>query len=153
MEHVHRGDQRGDQRREQKGDSAPLGVLQLDQQHRDLLRLLQRLERTLEADPGGALPEYRFVQLAEETSAHFQAEEAFLQAVRYPHLAGHRADHDRILEGFRKSLARWDAPGAPLLVDLVREFAQAAQAHLETEDQALALWLAEAPGNASGRQG
>ena len=122
-------------------DPALVGVLVLDQQHRELLRLLHRLEKTLEADPGGALPEYRFVQLAEETSAHFKEEEAFLQGVGYPALARHRADHARILEGFRQSLARWDAPGAPPLVDLVKEFAQATQLHLEDADQAFAVWL------------
>ena len=86
-------------------------------------RLLLRLTATLEKDPGGALPEYRFIQLAEETSAHFKSEEAFLQAVGYPDLAAHRLEHREIIQRFWENQVRWDAPCAPPLADLVEAFA------------------------------
>ena len=47
---------------------APVGIPPFDEQHWELHRQLWRLIRTLETDPNGALPEYRFVQLTEQTA-------------------------------------------------------------------------------------
>ncbi len=125
----------------QRSGPAPVGIPQLDEQHRELHRLLLRLTATLEKDPGGALPEYRFIQLAEETSAHFKSEEAFLQAVGYPDLAAHRLEHREIIQRFWENQVRWDAPCAPPLADLVEAFADSVQRHLESADRAFTAWL------------
>jgi len=121
----------------------PVGILLLDEQHAELDQLLCRLLETLSVDPGGALSEFRFVQLAEQTGAHFRAEEDCLRKLEYPDLALHRVDHQKILERTRMSLIRWNAPDAPPLVDLVNEFAQSTQRHLLSADHAFARWLQE----------
>jgi len=134
---------------------APMGIPLFDIQHLELHERLRGLLTTLESDPNGALSEYRFIQLSELTAEHFQAEEDYLQAVGYPDLAVHRWDHLKILERFRSDLARWRAPGAPPLSDLVAAFAQAVQTHLEKADRGFALWLESRsfPGIGGGRAG
>lgn len=127
----------------QRHAPAPVGVAKLDEQHVELDKLLGRLIETLESDPGGALPEFRFVQLAEQTYAHFRAEEDYLRTMGYPDLGKHRMDHQKILECFRRNLIRWNAPDAPPLAELVEEFAESTLRHMDQADRAFARWLEE----------
>jgi len=119
----------------------PMGIPSLDTQHWELHRLLWRLMRALEIDPTGPLPKYRLIRLLEQTFEHFKTEEKYFQNLGYPDLVAHQIDHKRILEESRKNLIRWDSPGAPPLVDLVQEFGETIQGHLEKWDQAFATWL------------
>ena len=119
---------------------APVGILQVDVQHRELHGLLLKLFGTLATDPGGALSEFRFIRLVEQTAQHFKAEEECLQSLGYPDLESHRGDHRKVLERVRENLIRWNAPNAPLLFDLVEDFAESIQRHLDTADQEFSLW-------------
>ena len=122
---------------------APIGIAQLDEQHWELHRLLWRLLQTLDTDPDGAVPEFQFIQLAKQTFDHFKSEERSFITLGYPGFVSHQIDHQRILERFRENLNRWNGPGAPPLVDLVEEFGRTTQRHLDTEDNAFAMWLEE----------
>jgi hemerythrin-like metal-binding protein len=121
----------------------PIGVAQLDEQHWGLHRHLWRLLRTLETVPFGALPEYRFIQLYEKTFEHFRTEEAFLQTIGYPDLVAHRFAHEKILDGFREGMSRWNAPSTPSLAELVEDFGKMTQHHYDEADCAFATWLEE----------
>jgi len=120
---------------------APVGMLEIDEQHRELHGLLLKLFGTLATDPNGALPEFRFIRLLEQTAVHFRTEEECFHSLGYPGLDSHRRDHEGVMARIRADLARWDAPDAPPLFDLVEDFAESFQHHLETADQAFADWL------------
>jgi hypothetical protein len=119
----------------------PIAIAQLGEQQAELDRLLRRLVGTLAIDPGGALPAYRLGQLVEQTSQHFEAEEAFLLAMGYPDLLQHRAEHERIVQRLREELLRLEAPEAPPLAGLVAEYTQLTAAHREMADRAFTAWL------------
>jgi hemerythrin-like metal-binding protein len=119
----------------------PVGVPLLDSQHRQLHSMLLSLIQTLECQPGGANAGERFVQISEAISAHFKAEEHYLEEVGYPDLIPHRFEHQALVEQFRDKLARWNTPGAPPLVNLVREVAETSIRHILRVDRAYAEWL------------
>jgi len=120
---------------------ASVGILQVDEQHRELHGLLLKLFGTLATDPNGALSEFRFIRLVEQTTLHFLAEEECLRSLGYPDLGTHRGDHEKLLVRVRGNLIRWNGPGAPLLFDLVEDFAASIQRHMDTVDQAFAQWF------------
>ena len=120
---------------------ALVGIREIDQQHREWHGLLLKLFGTLATDPNGALSEFRFIRLVELTVDQFKAEEECLLSLGYPDLAGHHLEHEAVLRGTRENLVRWNAPGAPPLIDLVEDFAETNQRHMDTSDRAFALWL------------
>jgi len=120
---------------------ALVGIREIDQQHREWHGLLLKLFGTLATDANGALSEFRFIRLVELTVEQFKAEEECLQSLGYPDLANHHLEHEAVLRDTRESLVRWDAPDAPPLIDLVEDFAESNQHHMDTSDQAFAHWL------------
>lgn len=81
----------------QWSDTLKLGVPAMDADHRQLLELTNDFLAAAE-------DQARFGRLAEilgalitRTRAHFTAEEMLLDRNSYPHLAGHKAEHARLL--------------------------------------------------------
>jgi two-component system chemotaxis family response regulator WspR len=83
------------------------GVTLLDQQHMNLINLLNRLNLAIDVD---ALPEVvmkLFEQIFNEVSQHFATEEELLKKHQFPDYEKHKAEHLSLLDelrGFRTSL-------------------------------------------------
>ena len=124
---------------------ASVGVARLDQEHRQLHRLIMGLIRNLEGDARVPGAEARFLEIFERVVEHFKTEEDYLEAKGYPDLAPHRFEHELLLDWFRDQLVVRNAPGARPLLLLVQEIAEIIQRHHQTIDQAYAVWLGTAP--------
>lgn len=118
----------------------PVGILEIDQQHTELHKLLLRLIGTIAVDPNGSLAEFRYRQLVDRTEAHFLAEDECFQRLGYPERDAHRSDHLRIQGKVREDLGLLDHPDTPPLGDLVAHFAGFVQLHQDTQDRSFALW-------------
>lgn len=120
-----------------------VGVPHLDEQHRHIHRMLVSLVHTLESHPGNPQASDRIMQIAEAITEHFLTEEVFLEGLGYPNLRAHSHEHQAMVEIFREKLARWNAPGAPPIADLVKEVAASSWQHIEMVDSDYAVWLKE----------
>jgi hemerythrin len=82
-----------------------IGVELLDAQHREMVRLINRLLDPVAGDAAGV----RLDALIAHLRRHFETEEVFLRAIDYPLLEEHSREHNLQLAEFvdlRRSIAR-----------------------------------------------
>lgn len=96
-------------------DTHLLGVAEIDDQHRQLVRLVNRLNRVVngEVDPGGVAG--LFAQLFEATRLHFETEHRYMLQYAYPAMAVHDHEHQRLLDELTR-MAGEATPGNELLI-------------------------------------
>lgn len=70
-----------------------VGLARLDDDHKGLIAIINRLAETLGKPGQHATIDQAFRALLRYTEIHFGREEAVLNAVHYPPLEGHRAQH------------------------------------------------------------
>lgn len=87
-------------------DSWFLGIEHLDRDHRELVRLLNRLIEVGQRPPlyrhqppqdGGDDARARLQSLIDHLRRHFATEEAFLQSIDYPEISEHKSEHALLL--------------------------------------------------------
>jgi hemerythrin len=81
-------------------DALAVGVPEIDEQHRELFRRVDRLlEAGLGTDAGEVSRMLAF--LDEYVATHFEWEERFMREARYPGYAAHQAEHAQFVEQLR----------------------------------------------------
>jgi len=104
------------------------GIEDVDDEHKDLIDVINRLHELLLADDAKLTVPAFFARLIDGVSAHFALEERIMGESAYPELAAHREDHERLLDEIR---------------DLVEAFRQAEE--VDSVDLAMRLepWFAQ----------
>ena len=74
-------------------DTFTVGVAELDDQHRNLFRILEGLRRALEAADGKEAPLKGLRALARDCSVHFSTEEGYMERFGYPGAVKQRVQH------------------------------------------------------------
>ncbi len=96
-------------------DAHLLGIAKIDEQHRQLVRLVNRLNRAV---TGGDDPEQiaaLFERLFAATREHFDTEHRYMMTYAYPALAVHDHEHQRLLDDL-SGMAASATPGNELLI-------------------------------------
>jgi hemerythrin-like metal-binding protein len=79
-------------------DRFDLGVSQMDQEHRGLFALMNKLFDLNEKKAGRALVRAALLELEQRTIEHFKHEEAYQQSIEFPGFSIHRRVHQNLLE-------------------------------------------------------
>jgi hemerythrin len=115
-----------------------LGIPGVDQEHRTFFALVRAIEASIaEGDGLGAREALANLRLYAET--HFAHEEEFLDAVGYPDLASHRAEHAEFLRDVKLLES---TPGVPTAVAMRMSRAWIGQ-HILGTDRRYTRWLDE----------
>lgn len=115
-----------------------VGVEQLDRQHQSILEKLGDLERELSSgDPVRVAR--RVASLAQECAFHFEAEEEFLEGLRYPGLAEQTEAHREFLD----RLAGVEAHPETCAARTLEELAKWLEEHVLGLDAEYARWMRE----------
>ena len=69
-------------------------VAAIDAQHRKLIRLLDELQRALQAGQAFTITDRIFRELVAYTDYHFKMEERLMQQHEYPGMAEHKFEHE-----------------------------------------------------------
>ena len=96
-------------------DAHLLGVAEIDEQHRQLVRLVNRLNRAVNGDEDAGEVADLFAQLFEATRLHFDTELRYMQQYAYPATAVHDHEHKRLLDDLSR-MASETTPGNELLI-------------------------------------
>jgi hemerythrin-like metal-binding protein len=122
-------------------DGHRLGIPGVDQEHRTFFALLRAVEASIAgADGPGAREALGNLRLY--AASHFAHEEEFLEAVGYPDLPRHRAEHAE----FMRDVSVLEAtPGAPTAVAVRMARAWIGQ-HILGTDRRYSTWLDETEG-------
>ena len=128
-------------------EALALGQSAMDRTHREFVELLNRVGAAGEAD----LLEQLDAFIA-HTEAHFGQEEKWMEAMRFPPLHCHRAEHEGVLDIMREVRARI-AGGEPHYGPVMaRAIAEWFPLHAQSMDAVLALAIRQAGFDASNPQ-
>ncbi len=124
-------------------ETLALGVPELDEQHREILRRLDALVHAIRRGSSRDEVGRTLAFLREHVATHFTAEEALMQAVGFPGLPPHQEEHDGFVRDLRALEAEHQNQGAsPRLVVRVSGHVTAwLREHLFQSDRAVAEFL------------
>ena len=118
-------------------DEFNLGIEEVDNEHRDLVALINALHEAMLAGVGRADILEGISQIYTLVSAHFEREEAFMRESRYMAYAEHKEDHEVLLDDLREIIEQVRSGGgyaeARLSADLQYWFSE----HFRTHDARL----------------
>ena len=77
-------------------DKYSVDVPSIDKQHKKLFDMLNELHDAMSTGNGSQLAPAILKRLVAYTQEHFVAEEAMMKQARYPDLASHKAEHDKL---------------------------------------------------------
>jgi methyl-accepting chemotaxis protein/hemerythrin len=106
-------------------DDLSVGVAEMDDQHRVLLRLLDRVARLRDGGDPGSSPDRIVAQLADYARYHFAAEEELMARLQAPDLAEHRRVHATFVERlgtFRRSGISWSKEDIGRLLEFLENW-------------------------------
>jgi len=77
-------------------DEYAVGIKQIDEQHKRLVRLLNELNQAMADGKGREVMTGILSQLVDYTKGHFATEERLMQGYLYPGYAAHKLEHDQL---------------------------------------------------------
>lgn len=119
-----------------------LGIQTIDQQHRNLLKLINELADVSHLEQPVQVTGALLAQLFSNMAKHFDHEEELLELRRFPQAQVHKAEHTRYLsrlEELNQRFAR--TPSSETLLLIHRLLAQWFVEHIEQEDRLFAPYL------------
>ncbi|HKN22684.1 MAG TPA: bacteriohemerythrin [Terracidiphilus sp.] len=125
------------------GDKNALGFRGIDDEHKELFEAVRAIEsamaRTAEPAAMGAL----LKKLVAAAGTHFASEEAMMREAKYPGLALHAANHQRLIEKVEAFAARHGQGGVAVNQHAVTFLRDWLLHHIESDDARLGAWLKE----------
>ncbi|MBP9590709.1 MAG: hemerythrin family protein [Steroidobacteraceae bacterium] len=82
-------------------DDFCVGVEEVDQEHQELIGLINTLHAALGGERSGERVEAFLGEIYADIAAHFALEEKVMRSRGYDALVQHKADHERLLDGLR----------------------------------------------------
>ena len=121
------------------------GIDEIDEQHQELFRCVARVRGAASADDRTEI-DRTLAFLREYVDFHFQAEERFMVAKRFPDLARHREEHRSMLEAVREIEAdhHSQGPEAESLARVERFLSDWLRTHIGVTDVAMARFVRRA---------
>jgi hemerythrin-like metal-binding protein len=123
-------------------DDFRIGIEEVDHEHRELIEQINALHAEFRGDGSAERVEGFLGEILAGVSAHFALEEKVMRARGYDEFAGHKADHERLLDELR-DLMDEQAAGAVLDEDaFAARLGEWFSAHFRTHDARLHRSLA-----------
>ena len=89
-------------------DEYSMGIDAVDHEHKELIDLINRLHRELDAPDAKLTVSAFFGDLLKAISAHFALEEKFMRDQHYAALGSHKSDHERLLDELREIMETFE---------------------------------------------
>ncbi len=103
----------------QWSDDFNIGLPKIDEQHKELVRLLNALHIALREQSAPEDSREILDTLADHTRMHFAVEEGMMRVSEYPGLAGHKQNHADLLGQVRALQNKLDAGQATISFELL----------------------------------
>jgi hemerythrin-like metal-binding protein len=118
-------------------DKYTVGIRAIDDEHKELFDTVSELESAvaLNAETGALLK-----KLVVATSSHFADEEAIMRGAKYPGLALHVANHQRLMEKVEAFAARHSQSGVAMNQHALNFLRDWLLYHIENDDARLGSW-------------
>lgn len=123
-------------------DDFNIGIEEVDHEHRELIGLINALHAELGGNRSGERVEAFLGEILASVSAHFALEEKVMRARHYDELAGHKADHEQLLDELRDLMDEQAGGEALDETAFSARLAEWFSAHFRTQDARLHKFLA-----------
>ncbi|MDG4475774.1 bacteriohemerythrin [Thiovibrio frasassiensis] len=110
-----------------------VGIKEIDDQHKDLIEILDALYYAMLKAKGSELVETTLEKVLQYTKTHFATEELLFKKYSYPEEKAHKAEHDAMLKkvmAFQRDFTNGELIGVDLMQFLNSWFVE----HLQTTD-------------------
>ncbi len=115
------------------------GIFRIDEQHQELIGIMNRLDRSLQSDDGPEAIEAALLALVSFADRHFAAEEAIMQETGYLDRERHGAIHHRIRMQMTGMLNRTGSPVQTTANEVLSFLSDWLLDHIVTEDKKIAM--------------
>jgi len=119
-------------------DAHLVGVAEIDDQHRYLVRMVNELNHTLLAESTLGHAESRFDELIRYTAFHFQTEHRLMEKYAYPQQAAHDQEHAQLVGELRLILQKKSGEGDMLVLQKIKDWLIG---HMHNSDRSLGQYL------------
>ena len=125
------------------------GVAEIDEQHQELISMINRLHRACTAGAGKAEVRKMLDFLAAYVQTHFSHEEAVMEQHRCPAKERNQMAHAKFLQTFQTLVAAFEAkgPSTAVLLDLKRLVADWLANHICSVDTGLRKCVSKSAGS------
>lgn len=125
------------------GDEFKLGINSIDEQHKELVRMVNHLHRALKSKTGAEESGKILTELAAYTESHFAHEEELFAAHDYPDRAEHEEIHKDLVEKVTAFKTQFDQGKAGLSMELMDFLTNWLRHHILEVDKAYVPFLKE----------
>jgi hemerythrin len=123
------------------GPQLSVGIKQIDDQHKKLIEIVNKLNDAMVAGHGRGLIGPTLTELVKYTQYPFATEERLMSLHGYEHTAEHKAEHAKLLRDVGDFKGRFDAGNSMLSIELLRFLRDWLKGHIAGSDTKLAKCL------------
>jgi hemerythrin len=116
-------------------DTLSVGIQEIDDQHRFLVDLLNKLHRAIHQRQGTAATETILMELVDYTKIHFAVEESLMRILGYPAYDEHKQQHDHLIDEIHELQDKLASGKASVTFELLHFLRTWLTKHIMEEDQ------------------
>lgn len=118
-------------------DSYSVGVKIVDEQHKTILRLINRLSKAISAHNGQAVLGEVLDELKSYTITHFETEENLMKEMSFSGYSAHKAEHEDLIAQVDNLLERFNSNVKVLNVEVLGFLVLCLENHIAVTDKDL----------------
>jgi hemerythrin len=118
-----------------------VGITSIDGQHQNLFAIARELYGAMGAGRGKSAVGRILDRLIQYTATHFAYEERLMEEFRYPELAKHRHEHQKLTQQVQAFQADYTAGRVAMSIQLLQFLKDWLEHHIQRDDQAYAPFL------------
>ena len=118
-----------------------VGVPEIDQQHKELFNMLNRLHTAVNSGDGAKAVGVTLERLSEYVEIHFRDEESLMEAKGYPDRVLHQEEHRKLAEQVLVMMDRYASGQFPITNELLRFLRRWLYVHIAHSDMLYSRFL------------
>jgi len=125
-------------------DNYKVGVEEIDEQHKELVRLLNNLHQAIHEHHGNETSRKILNELAEYTRVHFSLEESLMRISSYPDFESHKKIHEALIQQVQELQAKLDSGTVKITFELLHFLKNWLTHHIIESDKAFGAYFTTA---------
>ena len=122
-------------------DKLSVSVNSVDEQHKELVRMLNELNAALDSGQAGTVIGRILRGLIHYTASHFAHEEDLMRRQGYPGYQKHRKEHQRLVARVFDLQAQFDTGRADINTEVLNFLKQWLTEHIQGSDKEMGMYL------------
>ncbi|KAA3650057.1 MAG: bacteriohemerythrin [Proteobacteria bacterium] len=131
----------------QWSDSYDVGIQEIDEQHKVLVDLLNRLHDAIHAHQGTDTSRKILGDLADYTRTHFAVEESLMRVSNYPEFEAHKQNHEDLIGQVNALQTKLDSGEAKITFELLHFLKVWLTHHIKEADKRFADYFVSVGGS------